>query len=86
MNNIVNNIVLIFFLLIPASFYVLATFVNKKYKITNYWLGLFISVLFATFEYAIKNPIIQKLNINWGIITLIWAIQTIAISYLFQMV
>jgi len=73
-------------LVIPASFYTLATFVGAKYHIKSYWLGLLASVIFATCEYAVKNPIIGRLtaHLSYPTIQGVWLALTLILSYIFQ--
>ena len=73
-------------LAIPAVFYVLATFFNNKFQIQSYSLALLISVLFATAEYALKNPIVNRLSesASYPMIQSIWILQTVVLSALFQ--
>ena len=77
---------LLLMLAIPAVFYVLATFFNSKFQIQSYSSALLISVLFATAEYALKNPIVDRLSesLSYPIIQSVWILQTIALSALFQ--
>ena len=80
------NARLLLMLAIPAVFYVLATFFNNKFQIQSYGLALLISVLFATAEYALKNPIVDHLSesLSYPMIQATWILQTIILSALFQ--
>ena len=80
------NVRLLLMLAIPAVFYVLATFFNNKFQIQSYGLALLISVLFATAEYALKNPIVDRLSesLSYPMIQSTWILQTIILSALFQ--
>ena len=80
------NVRLLLTLAIPAVFYVLATFFNNKFQIHSYGLALLISVLFATAEYALKNPIVDRLSesLSYPMIQSTWILQTIILSALFQ--
>ena len=80
------NLRFLLMLVIPAVFYVLATFFNNKFQIQSYGLALLISVLFATAEYALKNPIVDRLSesLSYPMIQTVWILQTIILSALFQ--
>ncbi len=73
-------------LAVPAFFYVLATFSSAKFNIQSYSTALLISVCFATAEYALKNPIVNRLSdtMSYPLIQGIWIVQTLVLSLLFQ--
>ena len=73
-------------LAVPAVFYVFATFFHTKFQVQNYGSALLISVLFATAEYALKNPIVDRLSesLSYSMIQSVWVVQTVVLSALFQ--
>ena len=73
-------------LAVAAVFDVFATFFNTTFQVQNYGSALLISVLFATAEYALKNPIVDHLSesLSYPMIQSVWVVQTVVLSALFQ--
>lgn len=80
-----NHILFIFLLIIPASFYTLASFYNLVYPNNSIVTAFFIAMIFVSLEYMFKIPIIKFGSDNglnpWSI-QICWIILTLLLSFI----
>jgi hypothetical protein len=78
-------VLFIFLMCIPAGLYGMATFYNILRPAKNMYIAILIAILFASFEYIFKIPIIDfahRRKISPVIIQVVWIILTLGVSYL----